>query len=175
MDAAGAVTSPTNGQDQRWDVRIGLDLQAQPTDVDIEQPSVTEVVIAPHTPQKVLAGDNLAASRGQLRQQPELGTGQVDISGRAVPIPANNGLVRTDLDVTDTQERGVSVGAAAAQQGTNPGGNLPGHDGFGDIVIGAGLEAADDVRGVRSGGDDDDRQVALRAQPTSDGEPVDAG
>ena len=54
--------------------------------------------------------------------------------------------------------------AGPAQQGADPGRQLLGHEGLGDVVVGAGLEPGHDVVGVVAGRDHDDGHRARAPQ-----------
>ena len=62
-----------------------------------------------------------------------------------------------------------------AQGGADPGGQLLGNDGLGDVVVGTGLEPGDQVVGVGLGGDDDDRHDARGPQVAADLEAAHVG
>ena len=62
-----------------------------------------------------------------------------------------------DRQVTDGQPLGLGL-VPTAQAGAQPGDELLGLEGLDDVVVGARLEADDDVDGVGAGGEHDDRQ-----------------
>src|SRR5688500_20035449 len=62
---AEAVAGAADGEDEGG---VGLHLAARSADVDLEQPGVAEVVVAPDAVQELLAGDDPAARRGRVRQ-----------------------------------------------------------------------------------------------------------
>jgi hypothetical protein len=65
-----------------------------------------------------------------------------------------------DVEVADRERLGPLV-VAAAQPGPHPGDELLGLERLDDVVVGAGLEADDDVDGVGLGGEHDDRDAGL--------------
>src|SRR5580693_4402846 len=58
---------------------VRLDLGAQAPDVDVDEPAVAEVVVAPHPVEQLLPAEHLARVRGQLTQEAELGAGAVHL------------------------------------------------------------------------------------------------
>jgi hypothetical protein len=62
--------------------------------VDVQQPGVTEVVVAPHPLQQLLATDRPPIRRGELDQQAELGPGQVHLGTG----PTHHVLLGEDLE-----------------------------------------------------------------------------
>ena len=73
------VAHAPDGEDEAGIGGVGLDLGAQPADVDVDQAPVAEVVIAPDPLEEMLAAQYLARVIGQLAQQAELGPGAVDL------------------------------------------------------------------------------------------------
>ena len=70
-----------------------------------------------------------------------------------------------DFQVVEGQgRRGRADRAGAAAQGPQPGGQFLDGYGLDQVVVGAGLEAGDDVVGVAAGADHDDRYVVVAAQ-----------
>ena len=59
--------------------RVRLDLRSQPPDVDVDEPAVAEVVVAPDPVEELLAAQDLARVGRQLTEQAEFGTGAVDL------------------------------------------------------------------------------------------------
>ena len=95
-------------------------------------------------------------------QKAELGGAEVD--GAAVALHAVGGQVHGEV-----MERVLAAngnGAGAAEQGAHAGEQGVHAEGFDDVVVGAGVEAADGVLVLRAGGHHDDWQVTgLRAAP----------
>ncbi len=150
-----------------------LDLGAQPADVDVDDPRVAEVAVAPHPLEQVLARADPPLRERELDEQPELGARQRD---RAAP-QRDDAVVEPDREVAGLHPSrvGVRSGLDPAQEGPDAGRELLGHEGLGDVVVGPGLEARDDVVAVGAGGDHDDRHPAVVPDPAAHREAVEAG
>ena len=70
--AAGLVADAADGQHDLGVLRVGLDLGAQPLHVDVDQPGVGGVAVAPDLLEQHLAGEHLPGLAGQADQQVEL-------------------------------------------------------------------------------------------------------
>src|SRR5204863_99532 len=55
--------------------RVSFDLRAQPAHVHVDQSTVAEVAVAPHSFEQHLATEDAPGARRQLAQQAELGLG----------------------------------------------------------------------------------------------------
>ena len=137
----------------------------------VDEPAVTEVVVAPHLVEQALPAEHPAGVLGELAQQPELGLGEVQLG----PGAQHLALVGDDLEIAEHQP-GVRRAdrADAPQQGPDASGELLRRERLGEVVVGACLETGDDVVGVVAGGDHDDRYVTVTAQGAAQLEAVDA-
>lgn len=133
-----------------------LDLAAQSLDVNIDQPGVTGVPVAPHLLEEHLAGEHLPGLAGQGDEQVELERGDRE------PLVATGHRVAGDVDgeVADGEALGLGL-VVAPQAGPHPGDELLGLEGLDDVVVGTGFQAHDDVDGVGAGGQHDDRHARL--------------
>src|SRR5919112_6771458 len=71
--AGGLVAAPPDGQDEPRVDRILLDLRAQASDRDIDQPGIAEVVVAPNAVEQLVAREDLARALRELDEEVELG------------------------------------------------------------------------------------------------------
>ena len=92
-----SVAEAAGGDDVAGVGRVGLDLGAQPADVDVDQAAVAEVAVAPDPVEQVLAAEDPAGVERQLDEQPELGLGEVQSS----PVAPYDALVGADLEVAE--------------------------------------------------------------------------
>ena len=77
--------------------RVRLDLRPEAANMDVDEPTVAEVAVAPDPVEQDLTTEDLAGVTGQLDEQPELGLGQVDfLAGERDPS-----LVGEDLEVAE--------------------------------------------------------------------------
>ena len=167
----GACSPGPHGDDVARVGRVGLDLRAQPADVDVDEATVTEVAVAPDALEQHLAAEHPTGALGQLHQHAELGLGEVDVAA----VAAHHPLVGDDLEVAEAQVRRAHLGGAGpAQQGTDPRRELLGREGLGEVVVGARLEPGHDVVGVGAGGDHHDRHIGAAPDRPAHLEAVDA-
>ena len=92
-------------------------------------------------------------------------------------VLAHDALAWTQLEVTDLEPSGRRRSAAALrapQQRADAGGELVGHEGLGDVVVGAGFETRHDVVAVDLRGDDQDRHPTRAPQRRTTSKPVHA-
>src|SRR4051812_28094473 len=160
---AGLVAHPADRQHDLGLLRIALDLGAQPLHVDVDQPGVGRVPVAPHLLEEQLAGEHLARLAGQRDQQVELQRRELD--GHAVAGHLVGGDV--DLHVADGEVLRLA-GLAAAQLGPHAGDQLDRLERLGHVVVGAGLQPLDDVDRVALGGQHHDRHGRLLADVLAD-------
>ena len=150
---------------------IGLDLRAEPAHVDIDEPPVAEVAVAPDPLEEVFPAEDLARGRGQLAEEPELGLGEVDL----LTALAHQALLGEHLEVAEADVGALDLGGAdPAQQRPDAGRQLLGGEGLGEVVVGARLEAGDHVVGVVASGHHDDGHVAGAADRAAELEAVHA-
>src|ERR1700733_4817598 len=69
------VAHAADGEDVARQGGGGLHLGPQAADVDVDQPPVAEVVVAPDPVEQLLAGQHLVRVGGELAQEAELGAG----------------------------------------------------------------------------------------------------
>src|SRR5438477_4690473 len=82
----GLVTHPAHRQHHLGLLRVALDLRAQPLDVDVNEPGVGRVPVAPDLLQQHLAGEDLPRLAGERDQQVELERGQRDLLAVALDL-----------------------------------------------------------------------------------------
>jgi hypothetical protein len=58
---------------------IGFDLGSQTPDVNIDEPTITEVVVTPHVIEQVLAAVNAPGVLSEFAQQAKLGLGEMQL------------------------------------------------------------------------------------------------
>ena len=168
---SGACSPAPHRHDVTGVGRVGFDLGAQPTDVDVDQATVAEVTVAPDPFEEDLAAEHPTRARRQLDEQAELGLGEVHL----VAVAQHHALVGDDLEVAELEVGDGRIGGAGPpQQGPDAGRELLGGERLGEVVVGAGLEPGHHVVGVGPGGDHDDRDVAVAADRPADLEAVDA-
>src|SRR5688572_11469978 len=63
------VAEPADGHDVAGVGGVGLDLRAQAADVDVHEPAVAEVVVAPHPLEQLLAAEHATGCGRELAQQ----------------------------------------------------------------------------------------------------------
>src|ERR1700729_1119290 len=108
------VAHASDGEDELRVGRVRFDLGPQTADMDVDQPPVAEVVVAPHPFEQLLPAQHLARVLGQLAQKPELGAGAVNLHPGAADDPG----VGDELHVAEGQCVGAVVdGAGSSQEG----------------------------------------------------------
>ena len=98
------VAHPAHGVDERGTGRIGLDLPAQPVDMDIHRPGLAAVVVAPDVLEQLVAGKDLAWLANEEGQQLE--RLRLDRERLAVAQEPVSGEVHLDPAEIDDIERG---------------------------------------------------------------------
>ena len=150
----------------------GLDLDAGPLellpqegDVDVHGAALPGVLVAPGPAEEGLAGHHPAFALHQDQQQLEL------LGPQLHRLPGDEHLApgRVDVHVRHVQH-GVRIGRRldAAQDGLDPGHQLAGVEGLGEVVVRPQLQAHDLVHVVGAGGEHDDGHRAVLAQPAAD-------
>src|SRR5439155_3047199 len=94
------VPHAPDGLDDLRLVRVALDLRAETLDVDVHEPRVAEVIVAPHLLEQLLAREDASGTRRERRQEPELSLRQ----GHGVVVPPDDPLLRTDLEGADADD-----------------------------------------------------------------------
>ena len=80
---ARLVADAAHGHDDLGVLRVVLDLGAQPLHVDVDQPGVAGVPVAPDLLEQHLAGEDLPRLAGQGDEQVELERGEADAAAVA--------------------------------------------------------------------------------------------
>ena len=147
-----------------------LELAAQVRDEDVDGVRLGEGVVAPDLVEQRLARHDDARVAHQVLEQLELARGQVELALAAEHLAR----VRVEAQVAD-DDVGASARRAAPQQGAHAREQLVALERLDEIVVGARVEALDaSVDGV-AGGEDQDRDVAVLAQPPAHLDPVELG
>jgi len=109
----GPACSPfPHGEDVAGERRVGLHLGPEATDVDVDETTVAEVVVAPDPVEQLFAAQHLVGVGGQLAQEPELGARAVHLL--AVDVPQQP-LVGEHFEVPE-REHGRLVLAGRARR-----------------------------------------------------------
>ena len=120
-----------------------------------------------------IAGDDAASGAGEDVENVEFGGG--DVEGLVGDPDAAGGGAETEAaDFGEFGLAGEGV-AGAAEDGGDAGGEFFGAEGFGEIVVGAGVEAEDAVLLGTAGGEHDDGNGGAAAELGEDFEAVEAG
>src|SRR5581483_1695713 len=109
-------------------------------DVDVDGAGVAVPAVAPDAVEDLLAGQGPAPVLGQVAEQLELLAGHVDhgaVGRHLAAAEVDHGAA--DLD--DLGRRGGRL--RPAQDRLDPGHQLPGREGLGEVVVGSHLEAED--------------------------------
>src|SRR5580693_334990 len=137
------ISNAPNGHHDFRSLRILLDLGPQSLDVDVDQPGVGRVPVAPDLLEQDLAGEDLAWLAGQRHQEVELQRRQV----QRLASPLNRVTRHVDRHVTDGERLGGRV-AGAPQPRPPSGDEHLGLERLDDVVVGPGFEAEHDIDGV---------------------------
>src|SRR5258708_5477812 len=140
----------------------------------LEQVRVALVVVAPGVLDQAAVGDDAAFVQGQHVQDAELEPRQLDrlaTLGHFVRLQVEHQIAYVDL----ARRLAVRVGLAAAHHGLHACGELLGAEGLGHVVVGADLQAAQDVLFLVARGEHDDRGLGLVANAAADFEAVNLG
>src|SRR5258708_7477600 len=140
----------------------------------LEQVRVALVVVAPGVLDQAAVGDDAAFVQGQHVQDAELEPRQLDrlaTLGHFVGLQVEIQIAYVDL----ARQLAVRVGLAAAHHGLHACGELVGAEGLGHVVVGADLQAAQDVLFLVARGEHDDRGLGLVANAAAHFEAVNLG
>jgi hypothetical protein len=132
-----------------------VDLVAQVADVDVHDVGAALVREIPDVLDQVRPGEGLAGPPHQLVQQRELLGRQRD----APLAPVHRAGRRVEHQVADVQLGGTFQGLAAGQR-PHPGQQFVQRERLGEIVVGAGVQAADLVEHGVAGGEHEHRHPA---------------
>ncbi len=170
-----AIADPPHREDQLGVLRIALDLLAQVGDVDVAGPDVSAELGLPELLHDLLAREDLARVLGEQPQHLELRAGQVD------RLPSDGDQVACQVD---RHRAGLDRGAlhaartiqfTAAQLRPHPAEQLAHREGLGDVVVRTDLEPDHLVDLGVLGGQQDDRDRAVRSDLAADVEAALAG
>ena len=138
-----------------------MDVDGAGLDIDVRAPDGVE---------QLLAAEDAAGVLHQVVEQAEFGGAQVDLVAGAADAVGD----AVDDDVTVVEAIVGQARADAAEHGADAGDQLAHREGLGQIVVGAGVEAADAIAFLATRGQHDDRHVAglgLAADATADLDP----
>src|SRR5690349_12828622 len=124
----------------------GAELLPEPADADVDDVRAGIEAVTPHLREQSLAADDLAGVRDEVVEQPELAVREIGrraAGGRTAPR-------HVELQLTDTQERGVAAVALVTKVNANAGHELVEREGLREVVGGAEVEAAQPRRQVRA-------------------------
>ena len=126
---------------------------------------------APNGIEERVAGDDVARAAEEHFEESVFGAGEGDAARAALGFAG--GGVEGEIGAA---EDGGAGDIAAAGDGADAGEEDVEGEGLGEVVVGAGVEAGDDVEvGVAGGEHQDGRAVARLAEAFGDGEAVEAG
>ena len=139
--------------------------------MDIDEPGVGGMTVAPHLLEELLAREHLPRRARQGHQQIEFEGGQRDDT----PLTLD--------DVTGNVDRQILEGKAlirlriltAAQARPHTGHQFFGLEGLGHIIVGAGLESRHNIRGIGTGGQHNDRRIRDPTDRTTHVKSIHAG
>ncbi len=144
---------------------IRLEVLPQSEHEIIDRPGVGVVPELPDVLQELVATEDLVRVFGEVLQQRELELGQ----RQRLAVDGHLMRVEVDADRTELKRRGISpvvpgapLPLLAPQQRTDASEELAELEGLGQIVIRAGLEAADAIQRRESSGQHDDGSVIAR-------------
>ena len=149
----------------------GLELAPQVRDEDVDRVGRRDRVVAPDVLEQALAGDDQPLVAHQVLEQLELAVGELDLALAALHLAR----VRVELSRSPTTSEAAAARRPAPQQRADPREQLLALERLRQVVVGAGVEAADAVLGLGASGQHQDRHVALRAQAAADLDAVEAG
>ncbi len=157
----------------------GPELAAQGLDVGVDRAGPEPVAVAPDVGQELLPGEDDAGLVAEEGQDVELGRGEVD--GLAVEGRPAGGRLEGHPAQPQGAPGGVGGGGRVgrapdpAEDGVDPGHQLPGAERLGEVVVGADGQADEEV-GLRvPGGQHEDGHRPVLLDPPADLEPVEAG
>src|SRR5215467_6925123 len=156
---------PAHGGDVARAVRVVAELAAEPGDVHVEGLGRAPPLAVPDLPHDLLPGDHLPGVVHQHTQQVELLGGELKL---VVADPGAPGI-----GVHPHPLHGAGLGAAPAEQGTDPGQELGQPERLGHVVVGARVEPDHRVHLVRPRGEDQHGDILpFRAQTAAYLQPV---
>jgi hypothetical protein len=157
-----------DGGDVARIVRVDFELLPQPLDRVVDGAGRGLGGIAPDFAEQLAAMDDESPPLGEIEQQIELTAAEVDRAARIV------GTQVLKID-DDPAEPDADDGAPCPpEEGVQPRLELVEVERLGDVVVGAGLEAPEDVGLLIAGGQHDDGSTAAGPDETAELEPVGA-
>ena len=172
--AGEAVAFAADGEDVFGGLGFLFEFLAEPGDVDVDGAGGDEGLVAPDLGEEPFAGEDLAAVIDEAAEELHLFGGEVD--GGAVAVDGGDGEIDGDGAELEAGDGGEGFLAHAAEEGGDAGGEFVGVEGFGEVVVGAEVEALDAVGDLAAGGEHEDAAVeALLAHFLAEGEAVEAG
>src|SRR4051812_25229612 len=168
-----AVPDTPHGLDPPWRLGAGLELGAQPADVDRDRRGVGVEGVLPDVVHQLVARERAAGVTGEEQQEVVFARGQRRLGFAQVHAPRR----RVNLQLAEAQRWLVLAdGVDAAQHRVDARDELGGGEGLDDVVVGAEAQAHDAIGLLALGGEQDDRAGAvLGAYAAHDLEPVEAG
>jgi hypothetical protein len=163
-----AVADAGFGADAGGPGGVFFELVAQVGDVDAQVVGGVAGIWAPHTVQDLAVGQDLSGVGHEQAQQGVLDGGEVDDGPAASDDPRGE----VDLDGATGEEGLGRGGEAASGGGTDAGEELGAAEGFGDVIIGAGVEGGDLVVFAVVDGEDHDGDGAPFADASEDGQAI---
>ncbi len=134
--------------------------------MDVDGAQFDVAVMAPDAVEQALARKDMTGMLDEMLEQAKFGRAECDC--RAVAAhPVRHGI---DLDIGIAQRLAGERGADSAQHRLDAGDQLTRRKRLGDVIVGAGIEAADAVFLFAARGQHDDRDVGgtgIAAQPTA--------
>src|SRR6266542_4222888 len=174
LAARQRVADAQNRLDATLATRQQRQLLANVADVRLEQVRVALVVVAPCVFDQAAVRNDAAFVQGEHVQDAELEPRQLD------RLASLGDFVRLQIEdqVAHAHLRGglaVRVGLAAAHNGLHARSKLFGAEWLGHVIVGADLQAAQDVLFLVAGGQHDDRRLRLVPNAAADFEAIDLG
>ena len=152
---------------------VGFDLAAEPLDVGVEGPRISQIGVVPEMVDALISGDDLARMAHEELQEVELFSGEID-DGRINPELS---AAEVEDERSDSEDLGVLAPFArfSAEHGTHARDELSEAVGLGHVVGGTEFKAEHDVDLFTLGRDHDDRDLAERAESLAQIGAVDVG
>src|SRR3954470_5122789 len=159
----GLVADAANSHDDLRTLGVALDLGPQTLHMDIDEPGVRRVPVTPDLFQQHLPGEDLPGLACERHEQVELQRSQrYDLAVATYRVTRD-----IDGEVPDLERLGRGL-IRAPEPSPDPGDELLGLERLDDVVVGARLQAEDDVDRVGLGRQHDDRDPRLGADLPAD-------
>ena len=151
--------------------RALAELAPQPRQVDVDGALAAAVRLVPHLREDLPLRDDLARPLGEEVEQVELAAGQLD----GLAVEGHLACHGVDDEAADGERALVVVRVRAPEDRAHPRLELVHGERLDDVVVGSGVEGADDRRVVVAGGDDDDRGAPHRPEHRQQAVAVEVG